>query len=278
MGFKCYKIESEININGFFTAFDSYYTKHFEFEGEAHNFWEIMYIRNGRVSVSADERIYELKKGEMIFHKPMEFHKFTKISEEELDFFVMSFSATGKGMKNFENGVFILSPEQKYAFSNIIDFVRTNKKTGKNINVVSYAENFNSPRYISILKNLTELFLLRDMQNNQEQKPVLSTSETLIFKEAVSMMHKSLGLNLKTSDIAKKCSVSPSYIKNIFSKYTGIGVHEYFLSLKINEATRLLKEGKTVTETAELLSFSSQNYFSTVYKRITGISPNKVKT
>ena len=52
---------------------------------------------------------------------------------------------------------------------------------------------------------------------------------------------------------------------------------EYFNRLKIEKAKQYLKEGNSVKETALRLGFYDTNYFSTVFKRITGNSPNKVR-
>ena len=38
-------------------------------------------------------------------------------------------------------------------------------------------------------------------------------------------------------------------------------------------ASRLLREGKAAKEIAAELGFANQNYFSTVFKRITGCAP-----
>ena len=42
----------------------------------------------------------------------------------------------------------------------------------------------------------------------------------------------------------------------------------YFNELKIKQAVYLLDEGKSIGQTASLLGFSDQNYFSTVFKRV----------
>ncbi|MBQ6907395.1 MAG: helix-turn-helix domain-containing protein [Clostridia bacterium] len=54
-------------------------------------------------------------------------------------------------------------------------------------------------------------------------------------------------------------------------------MHRYFLNPKINTATELLQNGKSVTETAEMLGFSSQEHLSKVYKNITGKNPSEIK-
>ena len=65
-----------IEIKQFFSAFEQIYDSKFSFHGEAHNFWEMLYIIRGNAIVSADERVYSLSNDDIIFHKPMEFHKF----------------------------------------------------------------------------------------------------------------------------------------------------------------------------------------------------------
>lgn len=70
--------------------------------------------------------------------------------------------------------------------------------------------------------------------------------------------------------------MSQATLKRIFARYTGIGIHKYFLQLKIKSATELLQSGMNVCQTSEKLGFSSQCYFSTVYKRETGKSPSEV--
>ncbi|MBQ9940468.1 MAG: helix-turn-helix transcriptional regulator [Clostridia bacterium] len=63
----------------------------------------------------------------------------------------------------------------------------------------------------------------------------------------------------------------------MFGKYNGLGIHEYILKNKIFLAKQMLRDGFSVTETSDKLSFSSQNYFSTAFKREVGISPGKYK-
>ena len=50
------------------------YTKDFVYEGESHDFWELLCVDNGVIEVTAGDQNLVLEKGEMIFHKPNEFH------------------------------------------------------------------------------------------------------------------------------------------------------------------------------------------------------------
>ena len=52
----------------------------------------------------------------------------------------------------------------------------------------------------------------------------------------------------------------------------------YFISLKIKEAKRLLRETDlTVTQISASLAFDNPNYFSKTFKRVSGYTPLQYK-
>ena len=56
-----------------------------------------------------------------------------------------------------------------------------------------------------------------------------------------------------------------------------MGVMTYFNNMKMAVALDMIKNVNTVKETATALGFADQNYFSTVFKRITGHPPTYFK-
>ena len=53
---------------------------------------------------------------------------------------------------------------------------------------------------------------------------------------------------------------------------------QYFMRLKTAKAIKYLKEGYNVGEVADMLSFSSLNYFSAAFKKETGHAPGFYKS
>ena len=100
-------------------------------------------------------------------------------------------------------------------------------------------------------------------------------AHTDIYKKAVQYMQTHITDKLTIEDIAKYCAISTTSLKNTFLKYAGVGVHQYFLKMKISRAINLLSEGVNVSDIAARLGFSSQAYFSAAFKRETGESPTK---
>ncbi len=269
-----FTVENQININAFYSFFENHYEKNFHFDGEIHDFWEVLYVVEGQLRVSGDERIYNLKSGNMIFHKPMELHKFTITDDDGATLVIFSFSMEGPKANAFNDKVFSLTHRQRAMVEELMAYVK--EKDLKTEGLLPYIYLYPSRIYSGYLQNIstsiTRLFLSLDDAGSVAES--LVTPEALLFKKAVEYMNCQIDTPLTVSMIAKYCAVSESSLKRIFKKNAGLSVHKYFLSLKIKKAVELLQAGKSVTEVAGKLNFSSQSYFSVAFKRETGKLPS----
>ncbi|MGN0492964.1 MAG: cupin domain-containing protein, partial [Acutalibacteraceae bacterium] len=73
--FKYKTVNRCIFIKSIITGIDADRDKDFFFAGESHDFWEAVFVSKGEITATADERIYKLSQGMLLFHKPMEFHR-----------------------------------------------------------------------------------------------------------------------------------------------------------------------------------------------------------
>lgn len=265
-----YNIEKRIEINCFYSVYFEKFEKGFVFEGEKHDFWEMVYVSEGKMYVTADGKESVLNKGDVIFHKPMEFHEFTLSHEEESELFIISFSASGLLMENFKCKSFTLHGGELEKINDITSYLN-------NFEFSDYTNLFiKSPFTKQILSCMMELFFISLVENGYISS-VPQSSDAVLFHKAVNEMKARINEWVNVPEVATACSVSVSKLKNIFSKYAGIGVHKYFLKMKMVRAFELLAENYTVAETAEMLGFENQNYFSAVFKRENGTSPSEYK-
>jgi len=276
-----FKNEPQIYIESLYSIFKMKYKSNYIFNGEVHDFWEFLYVLDGDVQVSGDERVYAMTSGDIIFHKPMELHKFSIENEKGATLFISSFHMDGKIKDYFKNSVFTLNREQRRIISDLIHYMET--ETDDYTCETEYQEfyRFLKPAETSqiylqrVLCYLYQLFL--SLADNGRTAHSISTPETSLFKEAVRFMQANVTEQLTVRDIAKHCKISESGLKRTFTKFAGISVHKYFLSLKLNAAINLLQSGSTVAEVTDALNFSSQSYFSSAFKREMGIAPSKFK-
>lgn len=262
-----------VKIGGFITFFTKKAASKFYFAGESHPFWEMVYVSEGSVGITADERVYMLSAGDVIFHKPMEFHRIWSGEGTTPVFHVISFVAEGSFVKSLEK----TAVKCDGAMTELIKKVLVAKDEAFTIvNADRVAGIKNEFAAFECIKML-ELFICRATLCG-DAVATAPENDAEIFGRAVNFMHERLFEHLTVDDVASGCFVSKSKLKKIFSKYMGFGVSEYFTHLKIKKACRLLEGGESVGKVSEELGFSNQFYFSEVFKKIMKISPSKYKT
>ena len=75
-------------------------------------------------------------------------------------------------------------------------------------------------------------------------------------------------------ELARKVAMNECYLKKGFKTLVGKTIHEYQQELRITKAKELLQQqGRSVTDVANILGFSSISHFSTAFKRVTGMKP-----
>jgi two-component system response regulator YesN len=77
----------------------------------------------------------------------------------------------------------------------------------------------------------------------------------------------------------KMASVSKTYFCRFFKRITGHSLGSYQHVMKMQIAEELLRDKRlSVKDVAHRLGYSDANYFSTIYKRVTGSSPRRRQT
>ncbi len=103
----------------------------------------------------------------------------------------------------------------------------------------------------------------------------VSYSNRNIVNESAKFMAMNYAKKLTLGDLAKEVGLSTSYYSAIFRASTGKSPIEYLIQLRIFKAKQLLKDGFSVTRTAEAVGFSDIYYFSNMFKKTEGISPTE---
>ena len=274
MNWKSYNIEKVVQVDEFFTLYNPHYAADFNFLGEMLDFWECLYVIDGSVCVSADERIHHLSAGDVIFHKPMELHKFYVTDKNGADLLIFSFNMEGSLCAEMKNKVLRANENQRKIIEKML--VLTNKYRIETTNEPeNLLENIKDKPEIQEFSIYVEEFII-SLSKNESSLKTHTTAESDLFKKAVRYMAENIKTPLSVSDISDHLNISSSSLKRLFNKYAGMSVHKYFLSMKMKTATSLLANGMTVCEVSDELGFNSQGYFSVAYKRETGKSPSEI--
>jgi len=91
-------------------------------------------------------------------------------------------------------------------------------------------------------------------------------------------IHSNLDKELTVASVAKVANMSESYFSHVFKKEMGQSFTNYVNSVRINQAKEfLLKSDLKINEIAAEVGLENANYFSTLFKKYTGKSPNQFR-
>ncbi len=261
-----------IRLSALVAFHNNIYRSGFSSSGEMHNFWEIMCIINGTAEIVCEDNVYILKGGQAFVHKPMNFHTIKPAGNTPIQSLVICFHADA--MPNFNRRIFKLSPDTADALQKLC-------RQGKTI--FNYADNSGEPLSIIEGKNFEASMFLSALEyhihcifnDTSEILPQSVTQSVENYRKILSVMESNIDKNLSLPEISQLCNMREPTLRKVFYQYSGISVMKYFKTMKIKKSMIYLQEGKSVKETAHLLGFNDQNYFSTVFKRITGTPPKE---
>jgi two-component system response regulator YesN len=83
---------------------------------------------------------------------------------------------------------------------------------------------------------------------------------------------------LTREEIASSVFLSSDYVSKIFRNETGLYIKDYLNEVRIGKAKHLIREGRmNVSEAASLVGFDNFSYFSSLFKKSTGVSPSEYR-
>ena len=276
-------------IDKIITMFYMELPKNFSYEGEQHDFWEMVYIDKGEMLCTAGQNRFTLKSGEMTFHKPNEFHNLSGNNAVAPNIGILTFRCRSKAMQEFESKIFRLNAEEKALLSALFSeglscyqlTDPTNPLLPNNMNAIT-PEPFGGSQMI---KNLLEIFLIK-LCRNQDAMPKKMRQSYVIdgvdvpypVKEILDYLHSNIYGKVTVADVAQAVGKGESTVKQLFCLYRDNGIMKYYNGLKIKEAKKLIREGHyNMTQIADLLHYDSPQYFSKCFKACTNMTPSEYK-
>ncbi|MBR7132684.1 MAG: helix-turn-helix transcriptional regulator [Clostridia bacterium] len=280
--------EKKFNIEKIITIFYMEFSKNFYYDGESHNFWEMVYIDKGEMICTADKNKFVLKSGEMTFHKPNEFHNLSGNNSVAPNVSIITFECKSRAMRYMEGKIFRLTAEEKTLLSMLFaEGLSCFKLVDESNPLLQKLETIeNSPFGSSqMTKNLLEIFLIKLCRNTDVLTKKMRQSYVIDgvdipydVKEIIDFLHNNVYEKITVKDIARFVGKSESTVKQLFSRYRGDGIIKYFNSLKIKEARRLIRETDyNMTQISDMLHFDTPQYFSKCFKSFNKMTPTEYK-
>ncbi len=276
----------DIRVTGLVSAFHAHLSADFRYDGEQHDGWEFVYVEEGRIKAKADDNAYVLKKGELVCHKPREFHAIQPY-HGPADVIIFCFDCSVEKMRFFNNKILFINQRQKQYLNDIAAlasrvFCPKDPLDIARDGCMDRAES-STPILEQMLFNTVELLILSLLTSDGTERQKRAESYTLHLQRKTltadirGYLNQNLSQKLLLTDVSKHVSYSPSSIKRIFREEMGCSIMQYVTDLRIERAKELLLHHIPITQVAETVGFDTVNYFSTVFKKKTGMTPTEFR-
>jgi len=244
----------------------------------------MVYVDSGEISVIADNLGYMIHQGEVIFHKPMEFHALASNKKDPHNIMIVTFLVKSDVMDFFENKIFTLDSKHKKILSLLLEEAQKVFGNISNIPInrnTLKLENNNIGSQQLIIGHL-EQFLISLMHSNQSNErsgrkshSAKKNVENALVDSVEMYLLDNVYESITLQDICNKFNISKSYICQLFKEETDKSIIDYFINLKIIEAKKLIRIGDlNFTQISEKLCYTSIHNFTRSFKNKTGISPS----
>ncbi len=252
----------------------------FTYPEEIHDFYELVYIDSGAIILNREDKRIELSQGDFYLIRPGKLHYYCAKEGTSASIFIVCFRSGSQALsildkkltltKDTKAIVYEMIKESKNAF--VFPFDRKLKLLASPL--------FGAQQLVeeSIERLLIQLIREESMAN-ENIKFVMNTREleNNLVNDIISVLKGSLYSRISLEEISRQTFYSKTFLNGIFKKNTDCSIMQYYGSLKIEEAKKLLREGNSPSQISGKLQFESPTYFTKVFKKYTGITPSEYK-
>ena len=258
----------------------------FSFPGESHDFWEFLCVDKGEVDIIAGDKPHTLKRGQIAFHKPNEFHSLKANGRIAPNLVVISFECSVPAMQYFEGLITDISETARYLMAQIIYEAKHCIATPLDDPYTTHMERcteaaFGSEQLIKLYLEQLLIHLVREQLKGGGSAPAVVKSikqknDAIIYKRITAYLEEHIREHLTIEEICRANLIGRSQLQKLFREQQQCGVIEYFSRLKIDLAKQLIRENHhNFTQISDYLGYTSIHYFSRQFKKLSGMTPSE---
>lgn len=290
MAYKSVVLEDSVTINRIISVHYFQYMSDFSFPGESHDFWELVCVDRGEIDALAGDRRLTLKKGNILFHKPNEFHNVLTNGKVSPSLVVIGFECHSPAIKSFEDQLMSVQDTEKELLAQIIVEAR-NTFSGRlddpyqeELIFNSEPLTFGSAQLIShyleqLMIHLYRRYFSYSLPVRSSRFLAEASSGNDTYNRIVRYMEEHLGERMTIDRICRDNLVGRSQLQKLFRDIKGCGVIEFFSMMKIDTAKQMIRDNQlNFTQIADRLGYNSIHYFSRQFKQITTMTPSEYAT
>lgn len=244
-----------------------------------HEEHEALYLVSGECNIFLNHTIYKLTAGDMVLIPSGYIHKTNYSGKGESTRFAFRFTtddvkriidSVGEEVVNqlLDKMVFHVPDQRREYVETLMNNMYYEVKRSD-----EYSAIFNQLHFQELI-----MFIIRCMKYEEDYTSKELIVENDLIQDVAQYIYNNYDKNIYLEEVAKKFSISRSYLSKKFKATTGVGFKEYITNVRIQEACkRLLETEHSITQIALECGFNDSNYFGDAFRHYKGISPNKYR-
>lgn len=138
-----------------------------------------------------------------------------------------------------------------------------------------YKERIESSRAIKDLVDLLEQMVIKYTNTILHLSNINHVS---VIKNASKYVHMHLSEPIRLNDVANFVNLSPNYFSSLFKREMNLSFADYVNQTRIKESQYLLETTEySILDIAISVGYNNQNYFTTIFRKFTGITPKQYR-
>ena len=251
----------------------------FFFPEETHEFFEFAYVDSGSLVCHLDGERVTMSEGDFLSISPGKSHRY-EATGTDTSVFIVCFRCTAEILTVFDRKIALDKP-MKLLLSDIIN----ESKQAFSFPFDSKLKPLRLPAFGAqqlVENNIEKLFIYLIRKEIAEHESIVLVTDSLelensLISDVVGFMKSKLYERITLDDICRQTYYSKTFLNEIFKKNMGASIMKYYNQLKMREAKKLLREGKTPADVASRLRFESASYFTKVFKKHAGVTPTEYR-
>ena len=255
------------------------------FPKHSHNFFELVFIKEGRGSHKLNESIFDYNSGDIFLLTPKDEHEFT-ISEtttfgfikftEQLFLEKAELLSDSKWRKNMDAVVLHSNGIPKSIISNIEDKIQLLNLFNMMLKEYKNPILYSRPLLLELFGALL-ILVSRNIKASISREHTHTDSEKERVSDILSYIRQNVldKEKIKISAIAETFFMSTNYASIFIKKHTGVSIQQYVIQTRIKMAERLLKQTNlNISEISQKTGFTDSSHFNRLFKKYAGVNPS----
>jgi len=230
-----------------------------KYNTSVHKFFEIVYIIEGKACFTINKRVYTVGKNNILLLPPDTYHQEQAVTDVSILYI---------GLLNDEKIKNIIAPT--VLDYNNIELIFSFRSILKEMVNTFHNKDLCIDNYISIIIIYIHRFIFTGNISIRNNNAFIDNS--------ISYFNKYFAKQIDVGKISGHFNISKNYFSSIFKKKTGLPPGKYLNELRIDVAKKMLLNKKIrIKKISEMIGFQDPYYFSRIFKKICGMSPQEFR-